>query len=396
MEDPGPEGSGVRRGAAAIAVLAAACAGVPGARAETFRETFGDRPITRPIGDALADSIGHALPITAASAGVTFSFNKESHAWDRETDILGQLYLERPRPLGRGKLNLSVSYQWVRIDTVDGQDLGRLSDTRFPIVDPKNGRLFTLPRFGLDLETHQVTTSVTYGATDDLDLNLTIPVLDSRFGMNGVLRDVAKGSEQRARVRSSKVGPGDLFLRGKYRLLHGAWGDLAAGLVLRAPAGNQDNFQGTGAWEPAPMLYAATPSLSLGHGVGLQAYANGGVELDADDVDRSAGRFGFGLDCAVKERFTAAVAVLGREPFQGIAPPGFFDVARVDPQTGRRFTAPVLGLERDRASAYDLSLGGRVNLWHDTVFGFANVILPLNRDGFRSDVIPLVGIEAAF
>ena len=40
--------------------------------------------------------------------------------------------------------------------------------------------------------------------------------------------------------------------------------------------------------------------------------------------------------------------------------------------------------------------GGRVNLWHDTVFGFANVILPLNRDGFRSDVIPLVGIEAAF
>ena len=90
------------------------------------------------------------------------------------------------------------------------------------------------------------------------------------------------------------------------------------------------------------------------------------------------------------------MAVLGRESFQGIAPPGFFDVARVDPRTGRRFTAPVLGLERDRASTYDLSLGGRVNLWHDTVFGFANVILPLNRDGFRSDVIPLVGIEAAF
>jgi len=385
----------VRRGAAAIAVLAAACAGVPGARAETFRETF-ERPITRPVGDALADSIGHALPITAASAGVTFSFNKETHAWDRETDILGQLYLERPRPLGRGKLNLSVSYQWVRIDTVDGRDLDRLSDTRFPIVDPKNGRLFTLPRFGLDLDTHQVTTSITYGATDDLDLNLTVPVLYSRFAVSAILRDLASGREQRSHVRSSKLGPGDLFLRAKYRLVHGAWGDLAAGLVLRAPAGNQDNFQGTGTWEPAPMLYAATPSLSLGRGVALQAYANGGVELNGDDVERSAGRFGLGLDCAVRERFTAAVAVLGREPFQGIAPPGFFDVVRVDPSSGRRFTAPVLGLERDRASAYDLSLGGRVNLWHDTFFGFANVILPLNRDGFRSDVIPLVGVEAAF
>ena len=385
----------MRRGAAAIALLAAFCAGAPGARAETFREAF-ERPITRPIGDALADSIGHALPITAASAGVTFSFNKQSHAWERETDILGQLYLERPRPLGQGKLNLSVNYQWVRIDTIDGHDLDRLSDTRFPIVDPRNGRLFTVPRFGLDLETHQVTTSITYGVTDDLDLNLTIPILYSSFGVDVDLRDVATGREQRAHVRSSKTGAGDIFLRGKYRLLHGKWGDLAAGLVLRAPAGSQDNFQGTGSWEPAPMLYAATPLLSLGHGVGLQGYANGGVELNADDIEGSAGRFGFGLDVPIRERLTAAVAVLGREPFQGIAPPGFFDVARVDPSTGRRFTAPVLGLERDRAPTYDLSLGGRVNLWRDTVFGFANVILPLNRDGFRSDVIPLVGVEAAF
>src|SRR5207245_8680279 len=117
MEDPGPEGPGVRRGAAAIAVLAAACAGVPGARAETFRETF-ERPITRPIGDALADSIGHALPITAASAGVTFSFNKESHAWERGTDNPGELYLARARPAGRGKLNPTVRSQRVRHHTI--------------------------------------------------------------------------------------------------------------------------------------------------------------------------------------------------------------------------------------------------------------------------------------
>jgi hypothetical protein len=395
MEDPWPEGPVVRRRAAALALLAVASTGVPGARAGTFRDIF-ERPITRPVGDALAESIGRTLPLTAASAGVTFSFNKETHAFERETEILGQLFLERPRTIGRDKWNLSVSYQRVRIDTVDGHDLDRLSDTRFPIVDPDTGRLFTVPRFGLDLDTHQVTTSVTYGATDDLDVNLTIPVVYSRFGVNVIFRDLASGSEQRARVRSTKLGPGDLFLRGKYRLLHGAWGDLAAGLVLRMPTGNQDNFQGTGTWEPAPYLYAATPSLSPWRGVRLQAYANGGLELDADDVDRSAGRFGLGLDCAVRERFTAAVAVLARAPFQGIGPPGFFDVARADPRTGRRFEAPVLGLERDRDSAYDLSLGGRVDLWRDTLFGFVDVILPLTRDGFRSDVIPLLGVEAAF
>ena len=395
MEDPFPEGPVVRRGAAALALLAVACTGVGRAHAGTFRDLF-ERPITRPVGDALAESIGRALPLTAASAGITFSFNKEAHAFERETEILGQLFLERPRPIGRGKWNLSVSYQRVGIDTVDGHDLDRLSDTRFPIVAPDTGRLFTVPRFGLDLTTHQITTSVTYGATDNLDVNLTIPVVYSHFGVNVIFRDLASGSEQRARVRASKLGPGDLFLRGKYRLLHRAWGDLAAGLVVRMPTGNQDNFQGTGTWEPAPYLYAATASRSVGRGVSLQAYANGGVELDADDVDRSAGRFGLGLDCTVRERFTAAVAMLGREPFQGIAPAGFFDVARVDPRTGRRFEAPLLGLERDRASAYDLSLGGRVDLWRDTVFGFVDIVLPINQDGFRSGVIPLLGIEAAF
>jgi hypothetical protein len=385
----------VTRRAVALAVGSLSLSLAGPVAAGTFRQIF-ERPITRPIGDALAESIGRSLPVTAASAGITFRFDMATQTFERETEILGQVFLERPRPLGRGKFNVSASYQWVRIDTMDGRDLDRLSDTRFPIVDPDNGRPFTVPRFGLDLATHQVTTSLTYGLTDDLDLNLTVPVLYSELETNVIFRDLATGREQRAHVRSSKTGFGDLFLRGKQRLAHGAWGDLAAGLVLRLPSGNEDNFQGTGAWEVAPMLYAATPSLAVAPAVTLQAYLNGGVDLNADDVDRSEGRYGIGLDCAIAERLTLAVAMLGREPFEGIAPPGFFDVQRVDPQTGRRFTAPVLGFDRSRDSFYDLSLGGRVNLWRDTVFGFANVVLPLNRDGFRSDVIPLVGLEAAF
>jgi hypothetical protein len=47
-------------------------------------------------------------------------------------------------------------------------------------------------------------------------------------------------------------------------------------------------------------------------------------------------------------------------------------------------------------SAYDVSLGGRVNVWRDTVYVFFNVLLPLQRDGLRADVVPLGGVEAAF
>jgi hypothetical protein len=288
-------------------------------------------------------------------------------------------------------LNVSLSYQWVHIDRVDGQAIDRLSDTRAFIVDaigePSN---FIFRRFAIDLTTHQVTTSVTYGATDDLDLNLTVPMLETRLGVHTSAVNQF-GVPLHTSAHGSAFGVGDLFLRGKQRLVSGRFGDLAAGLVLRVPTGEQDDFQGTGDWETSPMLYAATPSFCLATSLQAQAYANGGVELNADEVDQSHGRFGAGVDLRIAEHATLAVAFLGREAFAGIAPPGFFDVRRVN---GSRL--PFLGLERDRVSTYDLSVGGRLNLWRDTIFGFANVLLPLNDDGFRSDVIPLIGFEAAF
>jgi hypothetical protein len=383
----------VRRYAILVALLVLAGAGA--ARAASLREIFFARPITRPVGDALAASVGRSLPVTAASSGVTFRFDPRTSAFERETDILGQLFLERPRPLGRGRVNLSLSYQWVPLDTVDGNDFDRLSDTRFPILDPGTRVPFVVPRFGVDLDSHQVTAGATYGVTDELDLNLTVPLVHTDVGVRAVAR-VVGGRAQSDRFHDAKTGPGDVFLRAKQRLVRGRWGQAAAGLVLRAPAGDEDDFQGTGDWQLAPMLYAATPSWRPTPRLRFDGYANAGVDLNADDVDRSEGRFGVGIDGALADRVTLAVAVLGREPFAGIAPPGAFDVLRVDRRTGRQLTAPVFGLERDRASAYDLSVGGRLNLWRDTVFLFANVLLPLNRDGYRSDVVPLAGVEAAF
>ena len=216
------------------------------------------------------------------------------------------------------------------------------------------------------------------------------------WGADAKLRVVGTGQVQQDRVHATAAGPGDLFLRAKYRFARGRWGDLAAGLVLRLPTGDQDDFQGTGAVEVGPMLYASTARLPLGSILGLTGYLNAGLDLNAEEVDRSEGRFGLGADLHVGPRVTLATAVLGREPFSGIAPAVFFDVARVDPATGARSMGPILGLQTDRANTYDLSVGGRVVLWRDTVIGFVNVLLPLGDAGFRSDVIPLAGVEASF
>ena len=106
--------------------------------------------------------------------------------------------------------------------------------------------------------------------------------------------------------------------------------------------------------------------------------------------------WGIGIDVGFGARATASVAVLGRNAFTRIAPSGFFDVPRLDPATGRVIVSPLFGFEGSRPDYYNISVGGRVNLWRDTLIGFATAIVPLNDDGARSNVIPLAGIEAAF
>jgi hypothetical protein len=58
--------------------------------------------------------------------------------------------------------------------------------------------------------------------------------------------------------------------------------------------------------------------------------------------------------------------------------------------------APLFGITGDRSDYYTLSLGARAALWRDTLFGFANVAIPLN-DGFvGTEPIPVIGLEGTF
>jgi len=74
--------------------------------------------------------------------------------------------------------------------------------------------------------------------------------------------------------------------------------------VLRLPSGNEDNFQGTGTTEVAPMLYASSASAGIGRWLQVRGYLNGGVNFNTDDVDQSEGRYGVGLDLGIADRVT--------------------------------------------------------------------------------------------
>jgi hypothetical protein len=412
----------------AALALVAACLGAGSSEARSFKDVFrGARATPSPtvaLGEALGDTVARSLPVTSASPGLTFRYDPSSGAFERDTDLLGQLYLERARPIGRGRWNVTASYQRVHVDSVQGQDLDGLSDTAAPIVSgsfttsgQSSQRLVAFPRYAVDLRVDIVTLAATYGITDDLDVNLTLPILASRlsvgatepnftFNPNPIARlcpnatrlanGLTRCGPQNSQDVLHKTGVGDLFLRGKYQFVRTAWLDVAAGLVLRMPTGSQDDFQGTGDWELSPLLFVSTRRVPVAGPVAIQGFFNGGFDLNIDDVDRSQGRFGAGVDLALASRATFSVAFLAREPFHGFASAGFFDVPRVNPRTRARSMAPLFGLETDRPSYYSISVGGRVNLWRDTVFGFANVLIPLLDQGIHTDPIPLVGFEATF
>jgi hypothetical protein len=356
------------------------------ARGETLSGLLGKQR-TQPIAKALARAVGRALPVISASSGVVYTFDPATGAFVREASILGQLFLERAQPLGKGRLNLNISYQWVQIDTFGGEDVHALRDT-VPIQRHPHGSTFKFPLFAIDLETHQVAASATYGLTDDLDVNLTVPLMVSDFSRRVVIVSSKSFSDADS---ATKIGLGDVFVRGKYRMLERNGLQAAAGLVLRLPTGNEKDFQGTGEVDVAPRLYMSTDPIKVGRWIQVQPHLNVGVTFATDDVASSEATYGLGLDCGVPERFTAAVAFLGRSAFQRIAPAGSLSLRRQD-RSGR----PVFGIEDRRADMFDLSIGGRANLFGGMLIGFANVIVALNDEGVRSDVIPTIGIEATF
>jgi hypothetical protein len=139
------------------------------------------------LGDAIADTAARNLPIVAASAGFTYRYNPQLEVFERTSDTLGPLFLERPDTLGQGKFNVNVSYQYVRLNQLDGDDTSSLQAPD-PIVIRVTDAAGTLQgftanslRYDFDLVNHIVGLSFTYGVFDNLDVNLLLPIIHTTF-----------------------------------------------------------------------------------------------------------------------------------------------------------------------------------------------------------------------
>jgi hypothetical protein len=391
------------RRATVLAVLLAAVRSAPA-------QIAGSASQTSAVNQTIASWYVRSLPLPSASAGVRYDFDAATGTFVRDAAPLGQLFLERADPLGKGRLNVSGSWQYLKLDSFDGVDMGALSD---PV--PVRLNATTAIRFhhvALDIEQQVFTGTMTYGFTDAIDASVSLPVIysETRGAIDASIAGIdAAGVPVRGDIAGSGSedagNVGDLIVRAKWRFLEREAGSAALGLLVRAPTGDAGKYLGTGFWQVSPSLFVSSRRLP-GPGFGrVQFHANAGVDLDAEDVGTSNASWGAGGDWNLVEPVTLGLALLGRDGFSRIAPPGFYDAPRCGPTVAacvlngpasNRPSAPIFGLEGGRPDYIDLTFGGRALLWRDTLIGYAAVVLPVNDQGIRTEPIPLVGFEAVF
>jgi len=409
--------------ASVVLVLVAASLTASEVRAGKLADVFTSGELSGldlgPLGPALANTVASTYPVASASSSVTYGFNPKTETFERQTRVLGPIVGERAETIGKGQINISASYSFVDVSTINGDDLGNLVNRpsikgqvvsfRVPGgVTLADGRWTNyLPvqvhaNIDIDVEADIGTPSITYGVTPDLDLNVSLPIIKTFLGVKVnevvpdprlpqfMLRDCSptlpaddpnacqpneiRPTTGNRQAYARSTGFGDLLLRAKYVVLREQPVDLAAALGVSFPSGDQDDFHGTGEYRVQPGLIVSRVVAER-----FQPLLNVGVDLNTGDVGRSVLRWAVGSTATVAGPLTAAVVFLGRNEFSAqadkITTPFFFQIERND--------------------IYDASVGLRWLFAESGVIS-ANVIVPLNRDGLRADVIPTVEVEYAF
>jgi hypothetical protein len=395
-----------------LAVLALA----GGARAESLRGKLSSASQTVGIAggsafdalaDVMADTAARNIPIVSASAGFTYKYNAALDVFERSSETLGPIFLERPDTIGRSKFNVNVSWQYVQFDAYDGQDLNDLNNTN-PIVLRQTtggstvGFAANRLQYRIGLSNQIAAVNLTYGILDDLDVNVLVPLISTSLDVGVTTQQVATagpdasftsstGPVLNGRTQGTAFGVGDVLLRFKYRLPNLDFVRNGLGLQFRMPSGRQDEFQGTGNFEVSPAYFASTVFFHDR----IEPYFNAAVDLNTDDVSQSQARYGLGVDIDVVRSFGVNFAFLGRSEFSREAPKSATSFLALAPN-GALVQEPLLGLDFGRNDFFDASIGFRWVVWRQVML-FANAIVPLNSAGLRNDTaIPTVGLEGTF
>jgi hypothetical protein len=384
-----------------------------------------------PLNSELSQELS-ILPFASPASAITFTFDSSLGVFTRSTETYGPILDERAETIGRHRFYLAADYQFFSFSSLDGIDLKHLPAEFTHLQFPVNGTfplfeqdyLMTMNR--IDIKSHQVTLSGTFGLTNRIDVSIAVPILDNDIGVtstahivrvaacelthscttNGAFAGVyyffdatnpLNSLDNTYSNRRQATGIGDVVLRGKSTLITGEKWALAGGVDLRLPTGDELNFLGSGATGVKPFVAASYRARISPH-VNIGYEWNGDSILEGDVSSGQKGRlpnqfsYSGGIDVRIKPRLTMALDLLGQRVIGGdrIKEVPFTDVqgtVHTDITTIQPFKA---SFQMD-----DLSVGAKYRLYRNLLLT-GNVLFKLDDAGLRAKVVPLGGLSYTF
>lgn len=397
--------------------------------------TRANSELTPALNSMIASNIS-SFPLSSTTAGVTFDFS--SGRPERITESLGPIFAEKAETIGKGKINLGVSYTYLSMDTFRGLSLGDMSYTfTHQDISPETGELepegsnslgypavesdFMVISPNLDINSSIFAFYFTAGITDNLDIGIALPIIQlsmegtataaiTSFTFGQIVPDNPDAQGAAHRFGGSQLNPvlqssmdynyttngiGDIAVRLKYHFLKGTGINVATLVDVRIPTGDETNFLGTGDLNTRVMAIVSgapstfNPHLNIG-------YDSRGGSLDSDEVE-----FVLGFDQKLSDTFTLAAEVLGtfdlNEDEAIVLSPGSVEIVEFfnnDSNLGQAQRVIDLSNIPDQSfdNTLDLAFGFRAAP-SDKISLMGNVLIPLNDDGLRSSVVPTIAVN---
>jgi hypothetical protein len=324
---------------------------------------------------ALAQALAR-VPVASSAPSFIYRYDPVVDTFKRLTGVPGPLFSERVLTLGKGQFDFSVGYSFIDFNELNGTDLHNIRSPALildvigegiPVRQPPpwlelgpGEELFaapssvgTLNHTRIDLQAHLIMPTLRYGITDDWEVSLSVPVVNTFLRVrNDSVRVVdvdpasatllftrdAQGNtigntfidpagnpldldrvpfvkSQRpprslSRSAGSATGIGDLTLRSKYQFWKSGLGGGALGLNLQLPSGEEEDFHGTGETHLSTFVYLSQVLWER-----FEPRLNVGVDFNADDVDRSSFLYTVGGTLLVGTKLGLLVDFIGRSEF---------------------------------------------------------------------------------
>lgn len=305
---------------------------------------------------------------TATAPAFVYEFDPGMDAPERIAFGGAPVFIEPGYTLGGRLWDVALSYQYYDFAELDGEPLVDVLDD----IRPARVTGFNVDNQAFSLRSHVTSLSVTRGLTDRWDVNLLMPLVFTELRL-------ARIATQRVNVRpvevarqdtdTDRVGAGDFLLRTKYQLNARSRTNVAALLSVRMPTGNENDFQGLGDVIVTPFLAATYASGRL------DLHASGGVDLNADDLERCRLRYGVGVTARLIQTLASFGGVTGNS---GLA----------DDRFSERGVSGTVA----RSDLVDATAGLKLSPFRYLTV-HVEAIVPLTADGLRPDVVPSGGVE---